>query len=1119
MDAKAEEIIKALRGSLIENERLRRDIDSLRAEADLATEPIAIIGMACRFPGGVSTPEELWTLVDEGHDAIGPFPANRNWDLDAFYDPEPGKPGKSYVREGGFLYDAGQFDPEFFRISPREALAMDPQQRLLLEITWEAIERAGLDPIALRGSRTGVFAGSMYHDYGVTSSDGSLVSGRVAYTLGLEGPAVTIDTACSSSLVALQWASHALRSGECSLALAGGISIMATPETFIEFSEQRGLSPDGRCRSFAAAADGTGWAEGAGVLMLERLSDAQRNGHQVLAVVRGSAVNQDGASNGLTAPNGPAQRRVIQDALASAQLSAADIDVVEAHGTGTTLGDPIEAQALLATYGQERPDDDRPLLLGSIKANIGHSQAAAGVAGVIKMVEAMRHGRLPRTLHVDAPTPEVDWEAGRVRLLTEGAAWPEGERLRRAAVSSFGVSGTNAHVILEEAPGGAGEPEAAPEDPAGVPVFASGVPAWVVSGRSAGALAGQAGRLREHVVGRPGLPVGDVAWSLATSRSVFEHRAVVLGAERDELLAGLAAVATGQPAAGVVAGETVSGTAGGTVFVFPGQGSQWVGMGRELAESSPAFAARLAECAQALAPYVDWELDDVLAGRHGLEAADVVQPALWAVMVSLAAVWQAAGVEPDAVVGHSQGEIAAAAVAGILSLEDAAKVVALRSRALTALAGRGGMLSVAEPVAAVRERIASYGERLSIAAVNGPSATVVSGEPEALRELQDACGESVRTRLIPVDYASHGPQVDELRDDILAALDGIAPGEAQVPMVSAMSGEWLAGPEMDAGYWYASLREPVEFDRAVRVLGEAGHGVFVEASPHPVLVQAIADSLEDRDPIAVGSLRRDDGGTERLLASFAEAFVRGVAVDWAAVLGGGDTVDLPTYAFQRRHFWPEQLEPTTDWRRRDRADAAGADWRYRIGWTPVAESAAVLSGRWLVVGGGADAEAVAAVLVERGAEVTGVDDLEQLASFDAADVVGVVSALALSEEVLAGDGVVSAGVVATVELVRALGDAGVSAPLWVLTRGAVGTGAGDPVVSPVQAQVWGLGVTAGLELAGRWGGLIDLPAVWDARAGGRLVSVLADGGEDQVAIRTRWRPGAAAGACAPAGCT
>ncbi|WP_420000607.1 type I polyketide synthase [Streptomyces boninensis] len=1116
--------------------------------------------MGCRYPGGVRSPEELWSLLASGGDAVSGFPVDRGWDAEALFDADPDAEGSTYVTEGGFITGAGNFDADFFGISPREALAMDPQQRLLLETSWEAIERAGIDPGSLKGSGIGVFVGGTTSDY-ITAADGdpdtqahlitgnalSVLSGRISYTLGLVGPAVSVDTACSSSLVALHQAVTALRGGECTMALAGGVMVMADPMEFVGFSRLRALSSDGRCRAFGEGADGMGIAEGAGMVMLERLSDAQRNGHQVLAVIRGGAINQDGASNGLSAPNGPSQQRVIRAALANAQLSAADVDVVEAHGTGTSLGDPIEAGALLATYGQERADADRPLWLGSIKSNIGHAQQAAGIAGVIKMVMALRNGVLPRTLYAEEPSTHVDWSAGNVRLLQEEREWPAGEQPRRAGVSAFGISGTNAHLILEEAPAVVGEPESVPEiaDASTLPVLASALPAWVVSGRSAVALAGQAGRLREHVVGRPAVPVGDVAWSLATSRSVFEHRAVVLGAEREQLLAGLAAVATDQPAAGVVSGEVVPGGIGRTVFVFPGQGSQWVGMGRELAESSPVFAARLAECAQALAPYVEWELNDVLAGRHGFEAADVVQPALWAVMVSLAAVWQAAGVEPDAVVGHSQGEIAAAAVAGILSLEDAAKVVALRSRALTALAGRGGMLSVAEHVAAVREQIAAFGERLSIAAVNGPSATVVSGEPDALRELQEACGESVRTRLIPVDYASHSPQVDELRDAILNALDGITPGAARVPMVSAMSGEWLAGPEMDPGYWYASLREPVEFDQAIRILGEAGHGVFVETSPHPVLIQAISDSLDERSPITVGSLRRDDGGTERLLTSLAEAFVGGVSVDWAAVLGGGDTVELPTYAFQERYFWPEPVEQAatlspagstpaeagfwaaveqgdagslaellgvdpaestlgalTDWRLRERADATVADWRYRVGWASVAESAAVLSGRWLVVGDGADAEAVSAVLAERGAEVVAVAGPEQVAASDVADVAGVVSALAMGEATHPEYPGVPAGLAATVELVRALGGAGVSAPLWVLTRGAVGTGANDPVVSLTQAQVWGLGVVAGLELAGRWGGLIDLPAVWDARAGVRLVSVLADGGEDQVAIRT-----------------
>ncbi|WP_455771540.1 SDR family NAD(P)-dependent oxidoreductase, partial [Streptomyces koyangensis] len=1082
----------------------------VRVVAAAGGEPIAIVGMGCRYPGDVRGPEQFWKLLTEGTDAISPFPTDRGWEaIEEELGSEAVRAGRAYVREGGFVYDVADFDPGFFGINPREALAMDPQQRLLLETSWEAIERAGIAPSSLHGSATGVFIGASHsgyesslpaHDksldgYRLIGTVSSVASGRISYVLGLTGPAVTVDTACSSSLVALHQAAQALRSGECTMALAGGVTVMTSPGAFMEFSEQGGMAANGRCKAFSDDADGIVWGEGAGVLLLERLSDAQRNGHQVLAVIRGSAVNQDGASNGLSAPNGPSQQRVIRAALANAQVSAADVDVVEAHGTGTSLGDPIEAGALLATYGQERSGEDRPLWLGSVKSNIGHLQCAAGVTGVIKMVLAMQHGQLPRTLHAETPSTHVDWSAGHVRLLQEAREWPAGDQPRRAGVSAFGVSGTNVHVILEETPVLAEAPKSAPEIEGrpGLPVLASGLPAWVVSGRSAVALAGQAGRLREHVVGRPVLPVGDVAWSLATSRSVFEHRAIVLGAERAELLSGLASVATGQPAAGVVTGEVAPGGVGRTVFVFPGQGSQWVGMGRELAESSPVFAARLAECSAALEPFVDWELDDVLAGRHGFEAADVVQPALWAVMVSLAAVWRAAGVEPDAVVGHSQGEIAAAVVAGILSLEDAAKVVALRSRILAVLAGRGGMLSVAESSDAVRRRIVSFGERLSVAAVNGPSATVVSGEPEALRELAASCGELVRTRMIPVDYASHSPQVDELRDDILAALDGLAPGEAGIPMVSALSGEWLAGPEMDAGYWYSSLRETVEFDRAIGLLGESGHGVFVEASPHPVLIQAIADSLEESAPVTVGTLRRENGGAERLLTSFSEAYVRGVPVEWAAVLGGGATVELPTYAFQRRRFWPEVPAPKL---------RSVDDWRYRITWQPMdAHGAApALSGTWLLVGDDVDAPAIEEALTGHGADVvrTTLDGLDRSVLAEAA---GVVSLLALDETPDAEFPWVPCGTAATVELVQVVHRSGVALPVWVLTRGAVETGAGEVTTSPGQTAVWGLGRAVGLERPELWGGLVDLPAEFGARSGAGLVAVLAQASEDQVALR------------------
>ncbi|MFD9861161.1 type I polyketide synthase [Streptomyces alboflavus] len=991
----------------------------VRELEDNRQEPVAIVGMSCRYPGGVATPEDLWRLVADGTDAISPFPTDRGWDTDELFDPDPDNQGTSTTAEGGFLYDAPKFDASFFGVSPREALAMDPQQRLLLETAWEAIERAGIDPVALRRSRTGVFAGVMYYDYATrlhalpegvegyigTGNAGSVVSGRVAYTLGLEGPAVTVDTACSSSLVALHLAAQALRQGECTLALAGGVTVMPTAGTFVDFSRQRGLSTDGRCKSFAASADGTGWGEGAGLLLLERLSDARRNGHKVLAVVRGSAVNQDGASSGLTAPNGPSQQRVIRDALTSAGLKPGDIDAVEAHGTGTTLGDPIEAQALIATYGKDRAAE-QPLWLGSLKSNIGHTQAAAGVGGVIKMVMAMRQGVLPKTLHVDEPTPQVDWDAGAVELLTEPRAWPgRGDTgPRRAGVSSFGVSGTNAHVIVEQAPGDEAEPEGS-GTAAGPPVSSvvSGVVPVALSAKSPEALRARAGQVRELLLASDGLELGDVAWSLAVARSRFEHRGVVLGRDREQVLAGLAELADGDATAqGVVTGRALSGSVR-PVFVFPGQGSQWAGMARQLLDESPVFAERMRECGDALAEFVEWDLLDELSGDH-FDQVDVVQPVLFAVMVSLAATWQAAGVEPAAVVGHSQGEIAAACVAGALSLRDAARVVALRSLAIRELSGKGGMVSVPLPEAEVRELISAWDGRIELAAVNGPAQVVVSGEPEALEELVAQCvAQDIRARTIPVDYASHSSYVEQIEQQIAQALTLVAPQAARIPLYSTLTGEWLdANTAMDAGYWYRNLRQTVLFEHATRGLLAEGHGLFLEMSPHPVLtvpVQATIDATES--PAAtLGSLRRDEGGADRLAASLAEAHAHGAELDWNALFPGTrTTVDLPTYPFQRDHYWMvapddaaddeaaalsvdevesrfweaverEDLEQLTStlvdvdesslsavlpglasWRRQRRERSTLDGWRYRVAWKPLPGGlpAAGLPGRWLVV--------------------------------------------------------------------------------------------------------------------------------------------------------------------------
>ncbi|MDM4723014.1 type I polyketide synthase [Micromonospora sp. WMMA1363] len=915
MSASYERVVEALRRSAAEVGELKKRNRQLLGAS---REPIAIVGTACRLPGGVTGPADLWRLVSEGRDAVSGFPTDRGWDLETLFDPDPDHPGTSYVSRGGFLSEAGLFDAGFFGISPREALAMDPQQRLLLEAAWETFENAAVDPTSLKGDDVGVFVGAAPQGYGSgpigpemqsfagTGLASSVASGRVSYVFGFEGPAVTIDTACSSSLVAMHLAAQALRQGDCSLALAGGVMVMSSPNSFVVFSRQRGLAADGRCKAYADGADGMGLAEGVGLVLLERLSVARERGHRVLAVLRGSAVNQDGASNGLTAPNGPSQQRVIRAALLNAGLAPSEVDVVEGHGTGTSLGDPIEAQALLATYGQGR-DPGKPLWLGSLKSNVGHAQAAAGVASVIKMVQALRHGVMPLSLHIDAPSTGVDWSAGAVRLLTEARRWPRDGRPRRVGVSSFGVSGTNAHLIIEEAP-----EETADEIPA------HGVVPLVVSARSAVSLAGQADRLAAFVK-TAAVPLAGVAGALVSGRAMLGDRAVVVAGSVDDALTGLGALARGADAAGVVTGS--AGAPGKVVWVFPGQGSQWVGMGRELLGSSPVFAKRMSECADALAPWIDWSLVDVLRGEATpavLDRVDVVQPASFAVMVGLAAVWASVGVVPDAVLGHSQGEIAAACVAGALSLEDAARVVALRSRAIAvALSGRGGMVSVALSEDEAAARLRPWADQVEVAAVNSPSSVVVAGDARALDEaLASLAGQGVRVRRVAVDYASHTRHVADIRDDLAEALAGIVAQAPVVPFRSTVTGEWIreAGV-LDGGYWYRNLREQVRFAPAVADLLDRRFGTFLEVSAHPVLVQPISEIVDDTDVAVTGTLRRDDGGPRRLLTAMAELFVHGVPVDWTAMLPAGAAsarVELPTYAFDHRHYWLRTAEAATD---------------------------------------------------------------------------------------------------------------------------------------------------------------------------------------------------------------
>ncbi|MFE5329533.1 beta-ketoacyl synthase N-terminal-like domain-containing protein [Embleya sp. NPDC056575] len=909
-------------------------------------EPLVIVGMGCRLPGGIDSPADLWRVLDEGRDTITEFPTDRGWDAARLYHPDADHPGTSYVRHGGFVADAADFDARFFGIGPAEALAMDPQQRLLLETTWEALERAGIDPATLRDTPTGVYVGMMAADYAprvgeaperfdgrlLTGNAASVASGRIAYQLGLTGPALTVDTACSSSLVALHLAGQALRRGECTLAVVGGVTVMAGPGSFVEFSRQRALAADGRCKAFAAAADGAGWAEGAGVLILERRSDARRLGHTILAELRGSAVNQDGASNGLTAPHGGAQEQVIRQALADAGLTADQVDAVEAHGTGTPLGDPIEARAILAGYGSRR-HAHAPLWLGSIKSNLGHTQAAAGIAGVIKTVLALRHGVLPRTLHVDAPTPHVDWSSDTVRLLTAAAPWPRSaDRPRVAGVSAFGISGTNAHVLVAEADAADDAPHARPAAP-GRPV------PWVLSAKTPAALRVLAERLADHPTVRADFAPAAVGHTLARTRTGFGHRAVVVADEPAAYRAALRAFAAGEDTPDLVGG--IAGPVGEAVFVFPGQGSQWAGMVDGLLAESPEFARSMAACDAALAEHLHWSPLDVLRGAADGPPADgveVIQAVLFATQVSLAELWRAYGVRPAAVVGHSQGEVAAAYICGALSLADAARVVAVRGRAVRELAG-GAMASVALSADELRARAALRDGRVSIAAVNAPRSVVLAGDaPEVDALLAELRAEDVRVARLPVDYASHSAHVAEAEHRLRAELAGITPRAGHIPLYSTVDPGRLDTRRMNAEYWYRNLRLPVAFDTTVGKLLTDGHRCFVEPSPHPLLTHAVHESAEaaGRDVVTVGSLRRGDGGMRQFLLSMADAYVQGVSVDWRSICPGQarDLVELPTYPFRRERYWlPDTstptgpLSPTPD--RPADADTAGTADRIR----------------------------------------------------------------------------------------------------------------------------------------------------------------------------------------------
>ncbi|MFJ8060993.1 type I polyketide synthase [Streptomyces sp. NPDC096142] len=927
-DDKYVEYLKRVTAELRQTRRQLRDVE------EKSREPIAIVSMSCRFSGGIETPEDLWELVDAGGDGIGPLPDDRGWDIEDRYDPDPDTPGTFSTREGGFLRDASAFDAGFFGMSPREALATDPQQRLLLEASWELLERARIRPAGLRGSATGVFVGAASSGYGqgpvevpeevhglmLAGNATSVASGRIAYVLGLEGPAVTVDTACSSSLVALHWAVQALRSGECDLAIAGGVSVMATPGLLFEFSRQRGLAPDGRCKAFSDDADGTGWSEGVGLLLVERLSDARRNGHPVLAVVRGSAVNQDGASNGLTAPNGPSQQRVIEQALLNAGVTAADVDAVDAHGTGTTLGDPIEAQALLATYGRAK-DAENPLLLGSLKSNLGHTQAAAGVASVIKTVLALRHGRLPRTLHITEPSTHVDWTAGHVRLLTEPADWPDtGDRPRRAAVSSFGISGTNAHAVIEAAPeesAEAAEETAADETEAVTPDASAPLPAvpWILSARSAAALRGQAARLLAHVDGpAAGTDARDVARALVTTRQTFEHRAVVLAEDRAAALRGLAALADdgpdARPGPDVVTGRVLRGT---TAFLFSGMGTQRVGMGRELYAAFPVFARAFDACCEHLDPLLGTSLKAiVLEGAQGadvLDRSDILQPAVFAVEVALYRLLESWGVRPKYLIGHSLGELSVAHVAGVWSLADACRLVATRGRLTHSVPKTGAMVSVEAAEDEVVPLLAGHGGAVSIAAVNGARATVISGSAAAVEAVaEELTRRGRRTRRLRIDNGYHSALLEPVLDEFRSVVAGVTAHPPQITVISNVTGDVATADELGSpDYWVRHLREGVRFADGISWLVEHGVTRFLEVGPDSTLVALAQECLPDdtTERICLPLLYKDRREVPTLLAAVAGLFAHGVAVDWTRLLGPapGTPVDLPTYAFQHDTYW------------------------------------------------------------------------------------------------------------------------------------------------------------------------------------------------------------------------
>ena len=1116
-----------------------------------SAEAIAIVGAACRLPGGIEDLQEYWKLLARAGIAITEVPPDR-WQAADFYDENPEAANRTYTKHGGFLRDVQTFDAAYFRIAPREAVSLDPQQRLLLEVGIEALENAGQDPAALRDSPTGVFIGVGLSEYGelvehadeaakmyaATGNAASVTAGRISFILGLRGPTLAVDTACSSSLVALHLACQSLRDGECERALVGGVNVLASPRLFVLLSRLGALSPSGRCKTFTAAADGYVRAEGCAVMVLKRLSDAQRDGDAVLGVIRGTAINHDGASGGLTVPNGPAQQALLRAALLQSGLSPSEIDFVECHGTGTRLGDPIEVQALGAVYGGGRPRE-KPLVLGAVKANVGHLEAAAGLTGVLKVLLALRHEQIPAQPALDELNPDVPWSELPVAVAASAVPWPRSERPRRAGVSSFGMSGTNAHVILEEAPACTTTVDAP----------ARSAELVVLSGRSEAAMWAQAARLRAHLQEHADVPLGALAYSLASTRSAHEHRLALVSLSRADLLAQLDTAASLKTPSRSMRNQVhaAPGRMRSVVFVFPGQGGQWLGMGRSLLAEEPIFRDAFMECERAIRQESGFS---ILAELHADEAStqlartDIVQPMLFAISVALAAWWRAAGVVPHAVVGHSMGEVAAAHVAGALSLADAVTIICRRSRLLRNLSGKGGMAMVGLPLAEAAAALSGYESCLYIAASNSPRATVIVGETTALDAFLARLEQRhVFCRRLKVDGAGHSPQVDPLCQELLAALSHLRPQHATLPICSAVTGRLVEGSELRADYWADNMRQPVQFTQAVQTLLDRGHGLFLEMSAHPTLVNAIEEiQSAAQQPVAVvKSLRKGQGERQALLESLGALWSLGYPLAWDRLFPAGTRrVELPTYPWQRQRYWVEPMQKRpqgaaadpaglSDLLRRlaerdglstearavlpellaalekERGEAAQADavvpGSYVVQWRPQGLGGLFsdASGRWLLLFWEEAEAAMAAAVKRAGGTPVHLRDLAALRAELAGGakvrvVLCAAAPHALGERRL-GE------VLQVLQLLAGLGQA---APrLWLLTRQAVSARSGEVPANPEQAILWGLLRTFLREHPVPGGGLIDLSDLpGDGDVADRIVAVAAgQSDEDQWALR------------------